>query len=276
MSDNTPTTPNPQSSPFSGDPSGQQPYGQPSPKPGSSSPQQNGSPQQQGGDSTYPDASHYSQTPREGAPYPTSNGNDHPYGYGNQDTSYFQQPTSTPGQQWNGPAGPAGYPPYATNGYGGYPQYPASGPYSNPYDMASDRWNTLCIVGFILTFIIPVAGLILSIIAFNQIKRTGEKSRGLSIAGIIVGGISTVFSILVILAIFWLIGLTAIGTVSDDGTTSYCYGNDCSQTQDDLTASDNERYATDSQNTNATIIPAILQVSVNTSEALVYRPIAQL
>lgn len=47
-------------------------------------------------------------------------------------------------------------------------------------------YNKLAIVGFILNFFVPIVGLVLCIIALNQIKRSGEKGRGLAKAGIII------------------------------------------------------------------------------------------
>ena len=58
------------------------------------------------------------------------------------------------------------------------------------------RYNVLAIVGFILAFVFALAGLVVSIIAFSQIKKTGERGRGLAIAGIIIGLLSIVLGIL--------------------------------------------------------------------------------
>ena len=58
------------------------------------------------------------------------------------------------------------------------------------------RYNVLAIVGFILAFVFALAGLVVSIIALSQIKKTGERGRGLAIAGIIIGLLSIVFGIL--------------------------------------------------------------------------------
>lgn len=108
------------------------------------------------------------------------------------------------------------------------PLYPDSSHYG-----PNDRWNTLCIVGFALAFIIPVVGLILSIIALNQINKTGGKSRGLSIAGIIIGGISTVLTVIGIIFGFWIIGQTIKGIDTDSDSWSYCYGDSCDEDWDD-------------------------------------------
>ena len=59
-------------------------------------------------------------------------------------------------------------------------------------------------VGFILAFFVSLGGLIVSIIALGQIKRTGERGRGLALAGAIIGGLSLligIISVIVIIAI---------------------------------------------------------------------------
>ena len=62
--------------------------------------------------------------------------------------------------------------------------------------------NTLAIVGFILSFIIPIVGLILCIIALVQIKKTGEKGKGLAVAGIILFGVLALIVIIAIIVSF--------------------------------------------------------------------------
>lgn len=52
----------------------------------------------------------------------------------------------------------------------------------------TDRLNTLAIVGFVLAFVANIVGLVVSVIALVQIARTGERGRGLAIAGVVVGG----------------------------------------------------------------------------------------
>jgi vacuolar-type H+-ATPase subunit I/STV1 len=53
---------------------------------------------------------------------------------------------------------------------------------------SSDRLNTLSIAGFVLAFVANIVGLVVSVIALAQIRRTGERGRGLAIAGVVVGG----------------------------------------------------------------------------------------
>lgn len=95
------------------------------------------------------------------------------------------QPGQPPayGQQPGYGAPPPGYgapPP----GYGAPPPGYGQPPYGSPY--AAQKTNTLAIVSLVTSFLCSPAGLITGIIALNQIGRTGEKGRGLAIAGIVI------------------------------------------------------------------------------------------
>lgn len=68
--------------------------------------------------------------------------------------------------------------------------------------------NTMSIVGFILSFMMPVVGLILSILGLNKSKELNNKGKGLSIAGIIISVLLFIFQFLVLLL------LISVGTVS--------------------------------------------------------------
>jgi uncharacterized membrane protein YqaE (UPF0057 family) len=63
------------------------------------------------------------------------------------------------------------------------------------------RTSTLAIVAIILAIVVPVAGIVVGIIARRQVIRTGEQGRGLSTAAIIVGIALTVFSFLPLLIV---------------------------------------------------------------------------
>ena len=65
------------------------------------------------------------------------------------------------------------------------------------------KTNTICLLGFIFSFVIPVVGLILSILGFVQTKKE-EKGHGLALAGII---ISLSITLLVVIFYIVLIGL---------------------------------------------------------------------
>lgn len=99
----------------------------------------------------------YSGQPGYGQPQHSQTGSYGAPGYG------AQQP------QYGAPYGAAQYPPY--------PPYGAN-PYGVPaYYAPNDRWNTMSIVGFVLSFVFCPAGLILSIIALRQINRTQERGK---------------------------------------------------------------------------------------------------
>jgi len=58
------------------------------------------------------------------------------------------------------------------------------------------KTNAMAIWGFILAIFLPLIGLILSIVAITQIKKTHEGGKGLAIAGIVIGSILFFFQIL--------------------------------------------------------------------------------
>ncbi|MBW3083432.1 DUF4190 domain-containing protein [Bifidobacterium phasiani] len=131
------------------------------------------------------------------------------YGYAAPDGAYDQQTAQA--QQ------PAYQPPYQSQQtpYGAQqPHQPYQQQYGAPYvqqpayyePAPESRWNVMCIVGFILAFVIPPAGLILSIIALVQINKSHEKSRGLSIAGIVVGAVTTVLMVVSVVFFVWALG----------------------------------------------------------------------
>lgn len=97
------------------------------------------------------------------------------------------------------------------------PPPPSSVPGAPAYDYAPNapaRWNVLSIVGFILAFFVAVAGLIISIIARNQIKKTGERGASLALWGIIVSII-----VIVIYVVYFIIIGVAIGAAVQSGST---------------------------------------------------------
>lgn len=66
---------------------------------------------------------------------------------------------------------------------------------------STNTTNGISIAGFILSFIIPIVGLILSIIGLKKSKETNN-GRGLSIAGIVISVVFTIISIIVIFLTF--------------------------------------------------------------------------
>lgn len=84
------------------------------------------------------------------------------------------------------PAGGYGYPPpagYPPPGYPtGYPPAQTAG--TNPWAVAS----LVCsLFGWVCLLIGALLGVVFGFVALNQIKRTGQKGRGMAIAGIVIG-----------------------------------------------------------------------------------------
>lgn len=96
-----------------------------------------------------------------------------------------------------------------SNPYNGYNQY---GPAPMNNVNQGPKTNGLAIGGFICSLVgmlccfipmIGIVGLVLSIVGLNKIKTTGEKGKGLAIAGIVLGAIAVaLYVILLIIGIF--------------------------------------------------------------------------
>ncbi|PXA80979.1 DUF4190 domain-containing protein [Auritidibacter sp. NML120636] len=95
------------------------------------------------------------------------------------------QPTDAPGDSYRAYSTPPpwGYPQQepstVANGQSVYP------PIGQPIYYAP--FNTMAIVGFVFSLLIPIVGVICSHISLSQIKKTGERGRGLALAGAIIG-----------------------------------------------------------------------------------------
>jgi hypothetical protein len=88
------------------------------------------------------------------------------------------------------------------------PQPQASPAYQSPQPATGGQGtNTWAILGLIFAFIFAPLGIIFSIIALVQIKKTGENGKGLAIAGLIVGIVFTLIWILyfafIIISLFY-------------------------------------------------------------------------
>jgi hypothetical protein len=66
---------------------------------------------------------------------------------------------------------------------------------------APTKTNTLAIWGFILAILLPLIGLILSIIAISQIKKSNEGGKGLAIAGIVIASILLFFQLIIFVSL---------------------------------------------------------------------------
>jgi hypothetical protein len=141
--------------------------------------------------------------------------------YGAPQPGQPQQPPQAPQYGSQQPQAPQYGAPQASPVPGGAPGYAAPG---------QDPGKTMGIVGLVLSFLgcLSIAGLIVSIIAYNKSKKAGYKN-GIALAGIIVGAVVLVISIIVAIVIgtasFALIEKCeelGPGTHFEDGVTYTC------------------------------------------------------
>lgn len=154
-----------------------------------------------------------------GSPYSSPDPNEHGDNPYVGDPGYSQAPQQAYTAQYATPQ------PNYTQQYVPQPnytqQYPPQGAYGYPM-AAVDQWNGMCIAGFICSFFFPLVGLVLSIIALVQINKTGEKSRGMAIAGIVIGGISTALALIAIIMVICGLAI-GLGALAETGWDNYEY-----------------------------------------------------
>ncbi len=86
------------------------------------------------------------------------------------------------------------------------PPVPAQQPAAAPAPAPAEKWNVLSIIAFIIVFFgFSVISIILGFIGLSQIKKTGERGRGLALWAIILGFVSIVIGI-----IFWIVFVAVI------------------------------------------------------------------
>ncbi|NQE88617.1 DUF4190 domain-containing protein [Nocardia terpenica] len=126
-----------------------------------------------------------------------------PAGYGST-PGYPTQPPGTPPPQQQYPSCPQPpAQPYGQPGYG----YPGGGQYQ-PYGYPAQRQGTNGLaVGSLIASILglctcvgAIVGIVLGIIALNQIKERGGEGRGMALAGIWIGVVAIVLSIIYVAA----------------------------------------------------------------------------
>lgn len=81
--------------------------------------------------------------------------------------------------------------------------------------------NTLAIVGFILSFFIPIVPLILCIMGYQKSKETGT-GRGLSIAGIIISCLPAVAILIIVIISLLFSTIMWPGMKKDIVRSAYC------------------------------------------------------
>ena len=90
---------------------------------------------------------------------------------------------------------PSGYPPPRAGGYG----YPPPSGYPPPQSASTNALAVASLVcslfGWVCLFIGALLGVIFGFIALAQIKRTGQRGRGMAIAGIVIGAVLIVLGI---------------------------------------------------------------------------------
>ena len=133
-------------------------------------------------------------------------------------------PNQTPAS--NEPTPPPAYTPPAPPAYGAAPAAPAYGsaPAAQAYSpqgygqpIAADKWNVLAIISLVSAFFVSLAAVICGHIALSQIKKTGEKGRGLAIAGLVLGYVGLIGGIIFIAVI--IIG--TIAAINDGSYSTY-------------------------------------------------------
>ncbi len=96
------------------------------------------------------------------------------------------------------------------------PAVPPAPPAAAPVAVGA-KTNTLAIVGFILAFVVTVAGIVVSFIALSQIKKTGEGGHGLALAGVILGFVFSLFWVIYFVVIIGALIFSSAATASLSG-----------------------------------------------------------
>jgi len=136
-----------------------------------------------------------------------------------------QPPVNQPDS--NEPTPPPAYSPPAPPAYGAAPAAPAYGsapaapqayaPQGYGQPAAGDKWNVLAIISLVSAFFVSLAAVICGHIALSQIKKTGEKGRGLAIAGLVLGYLGLIGTIIFVVVVI----LVTIAGINDGSYTTY-------------------------------------------------------
>lgn len=84
---------------------------------------------------------------------------------------------------------------------------------------SQNKTNTMAIVGFVLAFLIPLAGFIISIISLGQIKKKDEGGKGLAIAGIILSSVFMLIGLLIMVSAISNVN-NAVNNISENNNTN--------------------------------------------------------
>ncbi|MEV8533869.1 septum formation family protein [Streptomyces sp. NPDC051211] len=149
------------------------------------------------------------------------------------------------------PSSPQPYPqpgPYGQPGQAGHPGLPGqAAPYGGPQGWypPPQKTNALAVVAFVMSIVcaVPFIPLVLGLIALSQIRKGGEKGKGLAIAAVVIHGVTIAFyAILVILGLSGALDdgppprRDTSGQVTTPGSSDVedIRKGDCFNTEDDL------------------------------------------
>ncbi|WP_166021362.1 DUF4190 domain-containing protein, partial [Streptomyces chilikensis] len=102
------------------------------------------------------------------------------------------------------PAGGFGPPvPPGAQGAGPYPYGPPPGPYGAPAHQPS--YNGLAITALVLGIVccVPLLGVVFGVIALVQIRRTGQRGKGMAIAGVVLSALTSLLLVVSLLTGAW-------------------------------------------------------------------------
>jgi hypothetical protein len=92
---------------------------------------------------------------------------------------------------------------------------PAQQSAATPAPASAEKWNVLSIIAFIIVFFgFSLISIILGFIGLNQIKKTGERGRGLALWAIILGFVSIVLGIIAWIVFFSVVAANPDVTVN--------------------------------------------------------------
>ena len=97
-------------------------------------------------------------------------------------------------------------------------------PQPQPAEKTPQKTNTLSIVGLVMSLIVPIVGLVLSIVALFQIKKTNQKGKGLAIAGVVVSTVLILLSATLVLAFLFIFTDTFLADNKTDQYKGYDRG----------------------------------------------------
>ncbi len=88
------------------------------------------------------------------------------------------------------------------------PPYPGSYPYP-PYPYPPRRTNAMAIASLVCAFVFAPLGILFGHLSLSQIKRSGDEGRGMAVAGLVIGYVITVGTVLMLVAGFLLFSWAA-------------------------------------------------------------------